>query len=373
MKKIGFSLLLLIIAITSYSQLNSWDLYDLNSLCKKQDFESVKKFLLLKDYEITKFNTEYDHGSYYVIGEIEATKYLDKVFSPSSKEDIIIQFSDFGFYKTLKLSQSIYSNSDYNKTTLYIPLEKWKNEEWTGIDFSSNKLGYKAIGEDDGYLYLARTDSRANSINKIPLIVQQEFVSNEKIVDSLDMKGISVHFYNVNKLYGDLKQYTYNYRKTDYNSLSKWYALDIDMETTFIKGDNISTNNSKLIKIPILKNGKSYTLKIKFGSLVKEYILDSGASDMSIDDETYEYFDNSGLLTNENRLSDSKFQLADGSTIIFKRVLVPSFTINDVPIKKIEATRVQNGKPLLLGKSFLDSFKSWKIDNENSTLVVEKF
>lgn len=122
-----------------------------------------------------------------------------------------------------------------------------------------------------------------------------------------------------------------------------------------------------------MQKGHSYILKIKFGKIIKTYILDSGASDMSIDTETFQYLNNTNQLKIENRLSDARYQLADGSIVQFKRVRIPSFSINDVTVKDIDATIVQNGKPLLLGKSFLDSFKSWKIDNVKNVLVLETF
>jgi predicted aspartyl protease len=78
-------------------------------------------------------------------------------------------------------------------------------------------------------------------------------------------------------------------------------------------------------------------------------------------------------LKAENRLSDAKYQLADGSVVQFKRIRVPKFTIGEVIVNNVTATVVQNGKPLLLGKSFLDTFKAWKIDNEKQLLTVELF
>ena len=139
------------------------------------------------------------------------------------------------------------------------------------------------------------------------------------------------------------------------------------------KGKNIISGNKNIFSFPLFKSGSSYLIKIKFGNIVKTYLLDSGASDMTLDAETYQYLKGINQLKIGNNLTSREYILADGSKVEYKRVQIPTFTINNIIVNNINAVLVENGKPLLLGKSFLDSFKSWKVDNKTNTLFVETF
>ena len=48
-----------------------------------------------------------------------------------------------------------------------------------------------------------------------------------------------------------------------------------------------------------------------------------------------------------------------------------NFSFFGIELKGINILVVEKGEPLLLGKSVLDKFKSWKIDNKNNELILE--
>lgn len=374
MKTIIFSIALSLIAVTSYSQFKYSDLEDLNTICKKEDFEAAKNFLTMNNYVIEEFKTNYDHGSYYVLCYLKAKKsmgtsevhiYNGQPSVIDKLEEIEIDYRENTDNKELVLTQNIRTDRKYEIPTFNVIDWSWKYLKWTHLLISNNTgmKDTKRIGDSYYSLYPISSASQ----KQIPAKDLLDFINSLDL--SEDRTFINADFENCNPSLGDIKDYRFEFHV----GLPWELIFNLSMRTTIYKGENVTSENSKVIKFPLNKNGNTYSLNIKFGKLVKTYILDSGASDMSIDDDTYGYLDINNEIKIEDRLSDAKYQLADGSTVVFKRVRIPSFTINDVTVKKIEATRVQNGKPLLLGKSFLDSFKSWKIDNENQTLIVEMF
>lgn len=430
-------ILLTILSISAHSQLSYSNLEDLNTLCKKEDFEAAKTFLLNEGYSIEIFKTNYDHGSYFVLAEIEAKIKVGNYNNTISKgteydniyDKIKIEFYEYNEKKDLNVTQQISTNQGlgirYSKLQ---PIYKWQYENWTNIkiddpilwkekfprqydsirsridsiSLSFSKLGslnpnqnlqiaYLTMTASDGLNKFelgfnpggyTRTYSYDYSLNKIDNRLLNDYLSNH---DFKENESFDMTFFNDNPKHGDLmaKHIVYSYSQVkernyfssnrDDSITSKSYYLRINITTRFIKSKNIDREKEKTISFPLSKKGKSYFINIKFGKILKTYILDSGASDMSIDNEIFQYLSNSNQLKIENRLSDAKYQLADGSIVQFKRIRIPSFSINNVIIKDIDATIVQNGKPLLLGKSFLDIFKSWKIDNERQTLIVELF
>jgi hypothetical protein len=342
------------------SQISYNDLMDLNRICKKEDFTAVKNFLENQNMKIEEFNTNYDHGSYFVLAHIKAT---DE--SGEYPNNIIqIDYNEYNDYKTLRVFQAINTNdlitlSSYRAEPLY----DWVNQKWTNVVSSKPRGNSYQYEEGLGILgSFFWTDTTARQITLADL---DQFLTREDLLNNKEW--YKIYFLNNNPLLGELRYYELNFLKL------VSYAFTLNLQTRFVKRTNITKPDNKMISIPLTKNGKLNTLNLKFGNILKTYIFDSGASDMSIDNETYQYFENSGQLKIENRLSDAEYQLADGTIVRFKRVKIPQFTINDIVIKNIESTVIENGKPLLLGKSFLDNFKSWKIDNENNKLTVELY
>jgi len=373
MKYFLILLVLLLFSFSSNSQLRYSDLDDLNTIAKKEDFNALKTFLLSKRYTIEEFQTNYDHGSYYVIVHLKAQKpigFFGNRFSLNDDEGDIfdkieISLDEYDDYKKLTVSQYIFTDKEYNLNFIkFAPLSFWLRDAWTTVSISTDYGGKQDFIGKKAYNYLNFEEPTLEQIPSDPL---REYFKKKNLSDKSPY--FFIRLLNNNPLIGELKHEQLTFQRTGLGNLFR-----LSIETKIIKGKNISASqDNKVLHIPLRKHGKTYLITIKFGKLTKTYVLDSGASDMSIDEETVNYFENSNQLKIENRLTNAKYQLADGSVVELKRVRVPSFLINDILIKNVDATIVQNGKPLLLGKSFLDSFKSWKIDNETQTLVIELF
>jgi clan AA aspartic protease (TIGR02281 family) len=142
-------------------------------------------------------------------------------------------------------------------------------------------------------------------------------------------------------------------------------------ETSISKNDVFG--NSKYAYVPLINKAGSFEVKINFGNFSKYFILDSGASDILISSNFERELLLEGIIKTENYLTDNYYSLADGSIIKCRRILLNNIKIADFTVNNVIIAVINNSNnSLLLGKSFLDKFSNWAIDNKNSTLYLEK-
>ncbi len=373
MKYISALLILTGLSLNVYCQLNYSELMDVNTLSKKEDFEAVKTFLKIKGYEIYTDNENYDHGSYFVLAEIQAkiklgeynNEYLKGTDANIIYDKMEISFEEYDDNKELLITQNLDANSlnyiSYSRK--FDPLLVWENEDW---DYVKEGEGF-----DGDSVWEKGNDNKINSE------AYKEFFSSEKFRNK---NSFALTFRKNDQELGEKIDYRSYYSYNDYSkevvndgSSNLSISSSVVLKTIINKGKNIVDGNKNILAFPLIKSGSSYLIKIKFGKIIKTYLLDSGASDMTLDDETYQYLKTTQQLKIQNNLTSREYILADGSKVEYKRIQIPTFSINNIVVKNINVVLVENGKPLLLGKSFLDSFKSWKVDNKNNILFVEVF
>lgn len=134
-----------------------------------------------------------------------------------------------------------------------------------------------------------------------------------------------------------------------------------------ILGEEFDSNE---IILPLKRKGTVNIVSINIGGKNIDYILDSGASFCTINKNLEKYFRNIGVLRDSDYHGEVQLTLADGSSKVCKKVIIPSIKIGEKQIRNVEAV-VLDTKDLLLGKSFLDQFKGWKIDNVKNLLILE--
>lgn len=118
-------------------------------------------------------------------------------------------------------------------------------------------------------------------------------------------------------------------------------------------------------------SGGTYEIPCTINGLPLKFILDTGASDVTISNVEANFMLKNNYLNEKDFKGSRKYITADGditegSVICLKEVLV-----GDIKIKNIEACVVKNQKaPLLLGQTVLERFGKITIDNEKSMLVI---
>jgi clan AA aspartic protease (TIGR02281 family) len=101
------------------------------------------------------------------------------------------------------------------------------------------------------------------------------------------------------------------------------------------------------------------------------FILDTGASDVSIPDEVARELERAGKLDRGDFIGTRTYVLADGSKVPSRRVLLRELTVGGVTASNVTASIARPGSPPLLGQSFLSKFASWTLDNERNVLVLQ--
>ena len=113
--------------------------------------------------------------------------------------------------------------------------------------------------------------------------------------------------------------------------------------------------------VPVLIN-KAITLN---------FIVDSGATDVSIPADVVSTLMRTGTIQRSDFLGNKTYALADGSTLPSPTFRIRSLGVGDRLLQNVTASIADVRATPLLGQSFLGRFKSWSIDNSRHALVLE--
>jgi clan AA aspartic protease (TIGR02281 family) len=107
-------------------------------------------------------------------------------------------------------------------------------------------------------------------------------------------------------------------------------------------------------------------------SIKLNFLVDSGASDVSIPSDVFASLLRSGAITQADITGSRQFVDANGETSRAKVFVIRSLKVGNVEVTRVEADVAPVNAPLLLGQSFLKRFKSWSIDNATQELILRR-
>jgi hypothetical protein len=113
-------------------------------------------------------------------------------------------------------------------------------------------------------------------------------------------------------------------------------------------------------KIPVLINGV----------ITLHFVLDSGASDVSIPADVVMTLMRTGTLRESDFLGRQTYTLADGSRVPSEIFRIRELKVGDRTIQNVVGSVANVKGSLLLGQSFLSKFNSWSIDNGRQVLIL---
>lgn len=131
---------------------------------------------------------------------------------------------------------------------------------------------------------------------------------------------------------------------------------------------NINSPSKKIVNLT-QENGVMIVNVLICGKS-KKFILDSGAAEVSLNPETEKLLRSSDAIDNNVNLVNGLYQTADGRIIECQRVKIKQLSISGSVYRNIIACVGESGSPLLLGRTFLNKFKSWSINNATSQLEL---
>ncbi|ESU21377.1 hypothetical protein FCR2A7T_05500 [Flavobacterium cauense R2A-7] len=187
--------------------------------------------------------------------------------------------------------------------------------------------------------------------------------------DNTSELDISFHSKDTNdKIFNSLR-YLISLAKEDI----KYQKFDNDpfANKNFKNSNNVISANSKSNKIQLTSANGVYKIWVEISGIRKSFVLDTGASEISISQSVEKELISKNLLQKTDYLEPALYRIADGSIVICRRAKLKQVKVGNITIKNVITSVSISETPLLLGRNFLDNFQKWSIDNKSKILTLE--
>jgi clan AA aspartic protease (TIGR02281 family) len=201
-----------------------------------------------------------------------------------------------------------------------------------------------------------------DSIKPGPTVDSRTFKNYYPYKEYLFRKDISGHSHMCSIYLGAPKT------PKDYFIFDTCYRFDVSISESNSKYENSGDS----VTLPLIKSGSIFYAKVIVNGHSEQYIFDTGASEFALKQSTYNQMVRNGNIQFKDRLPDRIYTLADGSIQKNKRCNIETIYFGNLKVDNVTAYIVPDNEPLLLGKSVMDKFKSWRIDNHSNTLIIYK-
>lgn len=310
-------------------------------------------------------------GAVSIIGQTltvqEATQYLSKTVN----DDIQEQSSPYGGdrYVTIDLTdtyltvryhwsnnadvlsaEGVYSGKDYNEI---------------GFDIRDVKEVFNSKYRDKFAVALKCSSGTKRCFNllaeSLRLNFSTEFADRPNAVNHYEY----LHLFYLNKRINQYKSLL----ALEYilSSVNAEYTKSIKKEIADLEG---KTNGKDVVDLTRLKGVFQFDAVLG-NQLRVVFILDSGASDVSVTQKVEQQLLNAGIIQQQAYLPPALYSIADGNVVESRRFIIPSIRVNNTVVTNVTCSVNASANVMLLGKSFLDRFSSWKIDNDLNELILE--
>ncbi|GAB3695203.1 hypothetical protein GCM10027592_17000 [Spirosoma flavus] len=120
------------------------------------------------------------------------------------------------------------------------------------------------------------------------------------------------------------------------------------------------------------KENGVYKIPVEINGLPLKFILDTGASLISISATEAEFMFKQGVITDDDIIGKSKFQDANGDISPGAIIRLKSVRIGDRVLENVSANVVSSAKaPLLLGQSALSKFGKISVDYRRNVVTFD--
>jgi clan AA aspartic protease (TIGR02281 family) len=142
-------------------------------------------------------------------------------------------------------------------------------------------------------------------------------------------------------------------------------------ELGLIEGGN--GNSLRETRIPLLKMSGGLIAPVVINNALKlNFVVDSGASDVSIPADVFASLVQANTVTQADITGIRNYKNADGQVFRSKTFVIRSLKIGNIEAPRVQAKVSPSNAPPLLGQSFLKRFKSWSIDNSTQELILQR-
>jgi predicted aspartyl protease len=164
----------------------------------------------------------------------------------------------------------------------------------------------------------------------------------------------------------------------NYREAVEWYRLAMaqgyalaqeSFEQLANQAPPAPTSNSAT---PMQRQGGTFVVPVIINNAITlNFVVDSGAADVSIPADVVSTLMRTGTLKAADFYGKRTYVLADGSEIPSQTFRIRSLKVGDKVVENVNGSMASAKGDLLLGQSFLRHFKSWSVDNNRNVLVLE--
>jgi hypothetical protein len=108
------------------------------------------------------------------------------------------------------------------------------------------------------------------------------------------------------------------------------------------------------------------------GKITLDFVLDSGASDVSIPADVFSTLRRTGTISENDLLPATTYRMADGSVQQQIRFRIRSLQVGGLELRGVVGSVAPARGDLLLGQSFLQRLRSWSVDNQRRVLIISE-
>jgi len=131
--------------------------------------------------------------------------------------------------------------------------------------------------------------------------------------------------------------------------------------------------STALISIPMQMQGGIYVVPVLINDAITlDFIVDSGAADVSIPADVVMTLMRTGTLRDSDFLGEKTYVLADGSEVPSQTFRIRSLKVGNRVLENVNGSVASVKGSLLLGQSFLSQFRSWSVDNARHALLLSE-
>ncbi|WP_306591342.1 TIGR02281 family clan AA aspartic protease [Geothrix sp. 21YS21S-4] len=124
--------------------------------------------------------------------------------------------------------------------------------------------------------------------------------------------------------------------------------------------------------VPLTLEGGVLTVQVTLNdTILLDFIIDSGASDVVVPADVVLTLMRTGTLSPSDFIGSKTYRLADGTLVPSKIFRLKRIKIGDRVIENVTATLTGVEGSLLLGQSFLSRLGKWSIDNAQRIIEIE--
>ena len=176
-----------------------------------------------------------------------------------------------------------------------------------------------------------------------------------------------------NQLIGDLRGGKISYGQ--FNTARVGNVTEGSKQIAQIKRDlNIGPQSSSATetRVPLKNNHGTFSVPVIVNNAIRlDFIIDSGAADVSIPADVVITLMRTGTLKSTDFTGKTIYVLADGSKVPSSTFVIRSLKVGNKIITDVRGNVASVKGSLLLGQSFLQRIKSWSIDNSTQQLVLQ--